>query len=335
MEKVRLGKTNLYVSRIGMGGIPIQRDDIDNAYNVVRCAYINGINFFDTAKAYTVSEEYLGNAFRKLKAEFADFRKSIIIASKSMSLTYEAMMRDILDSIKKMDCDYIDLYQFHNLQPGKDFSGAKEALIEAKEKGLIRHIGVTSHNRDYLNVLINDPLFETIQYPFNIVERQGEELFRKANKLDVGVIGMKPLAGGAIDDGAIAIKYILNKDFVVVPIPGMGSVEEIIRNTKAVSESLTAKDLERIEEYQLTLDGDFCRRCGYCKPCTKGIDIPFVFLCEGYYKRYNLKEWAIERYNTIKVKASKCIECGMCESRCPYKLPIIKKIKEAVKVLEK
>lgn len=334
MEKVRLGKTNLYVSRIGMGGIPIQRDDKDNAYNVVRCAYINGINFFDTAKAYTVSEAYLGDAFKKLKVEFANFRENIIIASKSMSLTYDDMMRDVLDSINKMDCSYIDLYQLHNLQPGKDYSGAKKALVEAKEKGLIRHIGVTSHNMDYLSELINEAIFETIQYPFNIVERQGEELFKKANKLDIGCIGMKPLAGGAIDDGAIAIKYIVNKDFLVVPIPGMGSVEEVLNNVKAVGKIITSSDLEKIKEYQATLDGDFCRRCGYCKPCTKGIDIPFVFLCEGYYKRYNLKEWAIERYNTIKVKASECIECGMCELRCPYKLPIIKKLKEAIKVLE-
>lgn len=334
MEKVRLGKTNLYVSRIGMGGIPIQRDNDDNAYNVVRTAYVNGINFFDTAKGYTVSEAYLGEAFKKLKTEFKGFRESIVIASKSMSLTYDAMMNDVLDSIKKMDCDYIDLYQFHNLQPGKDYSGAKAALIEAKQKGLVKHIGVTSHNMDYLNELISDPLFETIQYPYNIVERQGEELFRKANKLDIGVIGMKPLAGGAIDDGAIAIKYIVNKDFVVVPIPGMGSVEEVINNVGAVQSKLNESDLTKIKEYQATLDGDFCRRCGYCKPCTKGIDIPFAFLCEGYYRRYNLQEWAIQRYNTMKVKASECIECGLCESHCPYNLPIIKKLKEAVKVLE-
>ena len=179
MKKVRLGKTGLMVSRIGMGGIPIQKDDENNAYKVVKEAYINGINFFDTAKAYTVSEEFLGKAFAKLKEEFGGFRNSIVIASKSMSLTYEGMMKDIIDSIEKMGCDYIDLYQFHNLQPGKDFSGAKRAMIEAKEKGLIHHIGVTSHNQDYLWELINDNLFETIQYPFNIVERQGKDLFRE------------------------------------------------------------------------------------------------------------------------------------------------------------
>ena len=334
MQKVKLGKTNLLVSRIGMGGIPIQRDNRDNAYNVIKEAYLSGINFFDTAKAYTVSEEFLGLAFKKLEEEYPGFRKSIVIASKSMSLTYEGMMKDILDSIEKMGCGYIDLYQFHNVQPGRDYSGARKAIIEAKGKGLIHHIGVTSHNGDYLKELLDDELFETIQYPFNIVERQGKELFRKANELNIGVIGMKPLAGGAIDDGVTAIKYIVNQDFVVIPIPGMGSVEEVRQNAKAVDEALTDKELEKIKEYQATLDGDFCRRCGYCKPCTKEIDIPFVFLCEGYYRRYNLKEWAIERYSTIKVKASECIECGACESRCPYKLPIIKKLKEAIKVLE-
>ena len=334
MDKVRLGKTGLEVSRIGMGGIPIQRIDNDKAYEVVKAAYVRGINFFDTAKAYTVSEEYLGYAFKRLSLEYPHFRESIVIASKSMAASYEGMMADVLDSIKKMGCEYIDIYQFHNLQPSKEYSGARRALIEAKEKGLIRHIGVTSHNKEYLEKLVDDPLFETIQYPFNAVERQGIELFRKANKLDIGVIGMKPLAGGAIDDGAIAIKYIVNNDFVVVPIPGMASTDEIDQVVKAADEVLTEADLVKIKEYQETLGNDFCRRCGYCKPCTKGIDIPFVFLCEGYYKRYNLKDWAIERYNSMKVKASECIECHACESRCPYGLKIVSKLKEAIKVLE-
>lgn len=335
MQKVELGKTGLMVSRIGMGGIPIQRDNSDIAYEVIKCAYLSGINFFDTAKAYTVSEEYFGNAFRKLKEEYPNFRETIVIASKSMSLTHDAMMKDIIDSINKMDCGYIDIYQFHNLQPGKDFSGAKRAMLEAKEKGLIRHIGVTSHNCNYLLELISDELFETIQFPFNVVERQGVELFKKANALNIGVIGMKPLAGGAIDDGVTALKYILNQDFLIVPIPGMGSVEEVKNNVKATIESITSEEAEKIRKYQETLTGDFCRRCGYCKPCTKGIDIPFVFLCEGYYRRYNLIDWAKDRYSSMTVKASECIACGACEARCPYNLPIIKKLKQAVEVLEK
>ena len=334
MIKVKLGKTNLNVSRVGMGGIPIQRISKDEAYDVIACAYESGINFFDTAKAYTISEEYLGYAFNNLKEKHPNFRQSIVVATKSGSLSYDAMVNDVMDSINKMGCDYIDLYQFHNLQPGKDYSGARSALIDLKEKGLIKHIGVTSHNLEYLQELINDSLFETIQYPFNVVERQGVELFKKANSLNIGVIGMKPLAGGAIDDGAIAIKYITDNDFLVVPIPGMGTVNEVKEIVKAVEEKLNDDDLVKIKQYQESLGSDFCRRCGYCKPCTKGIDIPFVFLCEGYYKRYGLKEWAKERYNTMKVKASECIECKMCESRCPYGLKIVDKLKEAIKVLE-
>lgn len=334
MEKVRLGKSNLMVSRIGMGGIPIQRDDKDNAYDVVRCAYQNGINYFDTAKAYTVSEEFLGYAFAKLAKEFDNFRESIVIATKSMDRSYEGMKRDILDSINKMGCEYIDLYQVHNLQPGQDYSGAKEALKEAKELGLVKHIGVTSHNMDYLFELLNEEMFETIQYPFNIVEDQGKDLFKKARDLDFGLIGMKPLAGGAIDDGASAIKYILDQDFIVVPIPGFGNVKEVENIVSASSERISEEDLRKIQNYKDTLKGDFCRRCGYCKPCSVGIDIPFVFLCEGYYRRYNLPEWAKERYSTIKVKASSCIECGKCETRCPYHLHIIEKLKKAREVLE-
>ena len=334
MEKVLLGKTGLLVSRVGMGGIPIQRDNANNAYEVIKEAYIKGINLFDSAKAYTVSEEYIGQAILKLEKEFVNFRESIVITSKSMAKTYEGMKKDIIDSIEKMHCQYIDVYQLHNVQPGNDYSEAIRAIEDAIKEGLVKHIGVTSHNLNYLNEMIDTGTFETIQYPFNIVEEQGRDILKKAYNLGIGILGMKPLAGGAIDDGAIAIKYILNQDFVAIPIPGMGSVKEVDEITSVVKGNYTVLEEAKIKEYKNTLTGNFCRRCGYCKPCTKGIDIPFVFLCEGYYRRYNLKEWAIERYNTIKVKASNCVNCGICEQRCPYHLPIRKKLKEAIEVLE-
>ena len=198
-----LGKTNIYVNEIGCGGIPIQHVDQNVVNEMIDEMIKQKINFIDTARGYTVSEELLGIALEGKREKF-------ILATKSMSRTYEGMKKDIETSLKNLKTDYIDLYQIHNVSLGEDISGALMALEEAKKEDKIRHIGVTSHSVKCLDMLINNPIFETIQYPYNIVENQAEELFEKANKMNIGIIVMKPLAGGAIDDAKLAIKYILN-----------------------------------------------------------------------------------------------------------------------------
>ena len=322
-----LGKTNIYVNEIGCGGIPIQHVDQNVVNEMIDEMIKQKINFIDTARGYTVSEELLGIALEGKREKF-------ILATKSMSRTYEGMKKDIETSLKNLKTDYIDLYQIHNVSLGEDISGALMALEEAKKEDKIRHIGVTSHSVKCLDMLINNPIFETIQYPYNIVENQAEELFEKANKMNIGIIVMKPLAGGAIDDAKLAIKYILNNDNVSVVIPGMESIKQIQENNSVKKGAYTLEELNKIDLIKNELNNDFCRRCGYCMPCPKGINIPFSFLVEGYFSRYNLKEWAVSRYQSMKVKPSACIECGICETKCPYNLPIRRKLKEVVKVLE-
>ena len=322
-----LGKTNIYVNEIGCGGIPIQHVDQNVVNEMVDEMIKQKINFIDTARGYTVSEELLGIALEGKREKF-------VLATKSMSRTYEGMKQDIETSLKNLKTDYIDLYQIHNVSLGEDISGALMALEEAKKEDKVRHIGVTSHSVKCLDMLINNPIFETIQYPYNIVENQAEELLEKANKMNIGVIVMKPLAGGAIDDAKLAIKYILNNDNVSVVIPGMESIKQIQENNSVKKGVYTQEELNKIDLIKNELNNDFCRRCGYCMPCPKGINIPFSFLVEGYFSRYNLKEWAVSRYQSMKVKPSACIECGICETKCPYDLPIRRKLKEVVKVLE-
>lgn len=321
----RLGKTDLVINEVGFGGIPIQRVDKETVKDIIKELINQGINFIDTARGYTISEEYLGEALIGVRDKF-------IIASKSMARTYETMKKDIEISLHNLKTNYLDLYQCHNVQLGEDISGAIKALLEAKEEGKIRHLGITSHSYEFLDQLLDQDLpFETIQFPYNFLETKAETLFKKANVKDCGVITMKPLAGGAIDNGKVAIKYILNNPHVSVAIPGMASVEEVKINASVKDFTLTEADYNYIEKVRSELSEDFCRRCGYCLPCTVGINIPGAFLFEGYYKRYNLKEWAISRYQTLSVKPDACIECGKCETRCPYKLKIISKLKEVRK----
>ena len=316
-----LGKTNLKVNEIGFGGIPIQRINSADVVNIIDEMEKAGINYIDTARGYTVSEEYLGNALQGRRDKF-------ILATKSMSRDYEGMKKDIDISLKNLQTDYIDLYQCHNVNEKDNITGALKALQEAKALGKIGHIGVTSHSLKFLTSIIDTTKFETIMFPYNIIETEAEDLFKKAKKRNIGVIVMKPLAGGAIDNGAIALKFIINNSDVSVIIPGMGTVEEVKANAMVKAGDYTQEEMQYIEKIRVELNGDFCRRCQYCLPCTVGIDIPGSFLIEGYYTRYNLKEWAMQRYNNLIVKASECIECGECESRCPYHLHIIDKLKK-------
>ncbi len=330
MEKRILGKTNYEVSIVGFGGIPIQRTDKDTAVEILREALNQGINFIDTARGYRESEALIGHALEVLG------RDKFILATKSMNRTYDGILEELHTSLKLLRTDYIDLFQFHNIADKATLDkvlaegGALQALKEAKEKGLIREIGLSSHSADLLDIAIDTGEFSTIQFPYNAVERQGEPIFEKAKKNNIGVIIMKPLAGGALSNGELAMRFILENPNITVVIPGMDSVEQVRQNTKAGNElrKLTDEEREVLEKEAATLGTEFCRRCGYCAPCTVGIDIPTQFVIDAYYTRYDLQDWAIARYNSMSVKASECIECAECESRCPYNLPIVEMLKK-------
>lgn len=335
MEYRVLGKTNLKISRLGLGGIPIQKIDAEGTKKLISDLIKEGVNFIDTARGYTVSEEYLGYALEGVRDRF-------VIATKSMSRTKEAMAKDIDISLKNLRTNYIDLYQIHNpsekdLETVMASGGALEALYEAKAQGKIGHIGITLHSADLFKKAVDLPWVETIMFPYNIVETQGEELISLCQKKDIGFICMKPLAGGAIDDAVTALRFIVSNPAVTVVIPGMADCDEIKQNVSAIEDTtpLSVKEQEKIAKIRENLGTNFCRRCNYCAPCTVGINISAVFLFEGYYSRYNLKDWAIDRYANLAKTASDCIECGVCETRCPYNLPIREMLKKAAEVMGK
>ncbi len=335
MEYRTLGKTGLKISRLGFGGIPIQKIDAEGTRELIRELMAEGVNFIDTARGYTVSEEYLGFALEGVRDNF-------VLATKSMARTKEAMARDIDVSLKNLRTDHIDLYQIHN-PSAKDIEqvmakdGALEALYEAKAAGKIGHIGITLHSVELFRQAVELPWVETIMFPYNIVETQGEELINKCAQNNIGFICMKPLAGGAIDDAAIAMRFVVSNPDVTVVIPGMADKNEILQNVAATSDTtpLNAEEKNKVAKIREELGTNFCRRCNYCAPCAAGINIPAVFLFEGYYSRYDLKEWASERYSQLAKTASDCIGCGACESRCPYDLPIRQMLKAAAEIMGK
>ena len=331
MEYRILGKTGLKISRLGFGGIPIQRIDAEGTKTLIHQLKDAGVNYIDTARGYTVSEEYLGYALEGIREDF-------VLATKSMSRTREAMAKDIETSLKNLRTDHIDLYQIHNpttaqleqvVAPG----GALEALLEAKAAGKVGHLGVTAHSLDTFKMALEMDWVETIMFPYNIVESQGQELIHQCAEKNIAFICMKPLAGGAIEDANLSLRYICANDDVTVVIPGMAEPKELQQNLAAVSNTapLTEEEKAKFQQVRDQLGTQFCRRCNYCQPCTVGISISNVFLFEGYLQRYGLADWAKDRYAGLEKKASDCVGCGACEERCPYHLPIREMLKQAVK----
>ena len=331
MEYRVLGKTGLKISRMGFGGIPIQRIDAAGTKKLMHQLLAAGVNYIDTARGYTVSEGFLGEALEGIREHF-------VLATKSMARTKEAMAADIETSLKNLRTDHIELYQVHNptvaqLEQVIAEGGALEALLEAKAAGKIGHIGLTAHAIEVFEKALELDWVEAIMFPYNIVETQGEDLIKACTEKNIGFVDMKPLAGGAIEDASLAMRFVVSNPDVTVVIPGMATEEEIAQNLEATNNTapLTAEELAGVAEVRQQLGTQFCRRCNYCAPCTVGIAIPTVFLFEGYLSRYGLEDWAHKRYETLSVKASACIGCGVCETRCPYELPIRDMLKAAAK----
>ena len=335
MEYTNLGNTGLKVSRLGFGGIPIQRITQEEATALIRKLPEYGINYIDTARGYTVSEEYLGIAMEGIRDKF-------VLATKSMARTREAMEKDIETSLKNLRTDHIDLYQVHNAPPAQmsivtGEGGALEALLEAKAAGKIGHIGITAHEIGTFEMGLEMDWVETIMFPYNFVELQAADLIRKCAEKGKGFICMKPLAGGAIENAPLAMRFIASNKDITVNIPGMANEDELKQNVAAACDPapLSEDDLKEVQNIRDTLGNQFCRRCNYCQPCTMGINISFCFTINGYLTRYGLKDWAIGRYKGMAVEPNACIECGMCESRCPSHLPIIEMLKDVYSNFQK
>lgn len=331
MQKRILGKTGLAISVIGFGGIPIQRFNQTLANEVLETCIAEGITFIDSARGYGQSERLIGQAIKGQRDLF-------VLASKSPAKDKATMADDIAISLDAFQTDYIDLYQCHFVKDMDQYhmitgpGGAYEALMEAKVSGKIKHIGITAHNKDILAHAIETGLWDTIQFPYNFVETQGLEVFKRAHELGIGIIIMKPLAGGAISDVDLSLRFILDNPHVSVAIPGMESKSQVLQNAQVGHrhKPLSQAEIDHIQHIRDTLGNQFCRRCGYCGPCPQHIDIPLMFILRGYVERYDLEEWAKTRYQSLSKTASDCIKCGVCEPRCPYDLKIRDMMDEVV-----
>ena len=318
MRTVSLGTTGLTATAPALGCLPLQRRSVEDAVSLLRKAYDAGINFYDTANAYTDSEYKIGLAL-------SDVRENIIIATKSTTTDKEGTWTNIRNSLKMLKTDYLDLFQFHCVQTVPDINdpnGAFAAALEAKERGIIRHIGVTTHLIEIAEKCVDSGWFETMQFPFSYISAQRDlDLAKKCAGKGMGFIAMKGLAGGLLTNVDACHAFMKQYPYVV-PISGVQTEEELTQWIEAANRDpdMTPQLQAQIDKDRAELAGNFCRGCGYCMPCP--VEIPInnaarmnMLLRRSPYKPYMTEEWH-EKMNRI----NNCLECGSCASKCPYQL---------------
>ena len=328
MKTIRLGKTELQVSELGYGGIPIIPLGFDKAIEMVKYCYDRGINFYDTANMYGDSEKKIGAALESV-------RDQVIIATKTLARDAAGAASHIDLSLENLNTRYLDLFQFHNIAEDAELKqilspdGAMSAVQAAKAAGKIRHIGFSSHNIDTAIRVCRTGLFSTIQFPFNFIEKEPlDELFKVALEKDMGIIAMKPLGGGLLESASLCFGFLQQYPYVV-PIPGLSTREELdeILQLYAAPKSLSQADLKEIEQIRQDLGKNFCHRCRYCLPCEQDVRITDVMMFRPMARRLE-PALAVAFTKDAMESVDNCNECQECLPKCPYHLGIPDVIRE-------
>ena len=314
MKQIVLGKTGITTPQNAFGALPVQRVDMNMAVKLLRRAYEGGMTFFDTARAYSDSEEKLGEAFDGM-------RDRIFISSKTQAKTPEKFWSDLETTLKNLRTDYLDIYQFHCAsvcyRPG-DGTGMYEAMVEAKKQGKIRHIGITAHLIGVAEDIVKSGLYETLQFPFSYLANEREiKLVEDTEKAGMGFIAMKGLAGGLLTNSKACMAFM--SKYNALPIWGIQREEELEEWLSFFNEDIEMTDeiAAFIEEDRKSLQGDFCRGCGYCMPCSVGIQINNCARMSQLIRRAPSANFLGEEWQGLMGKIDDCIDCGLCKSKCP------------------
>jgi len=324
---IKLGKSGMEVTRIGFGGIPIQRLSEQQAVKVIRRALDGGINWIDTANDYGNSEERIGKAIKSYP------RSELLVFTKGTGRDRQTLREQIELSLQRLQTPYIDLYQFHIVPDPQTWrtmqdNGTFDLVREYRETGKIRHIGASAHSRDVALALLEHPEIEVLQFPFNfIAEDQGRQLVDACRSKDIGFIAMKPFGGGALDDASACIRYLLAVPGIVAD-PGFEHVEEVDEVLSLWKEGAHLSDENRrtIEGLRRELGTRFCRRCGYCLPCPQEVHIVTLMTMGTLVKRFPADRLSEDWIAGAAESIEQCIQCGECEEKCPYELSIIEEI---------
>ena len=345
MKKRRLGKTGWEISVISFGAIKLPQLSQRDCDLLLNRAIDLGINFVDTADCYGDSEEKIGKALSRRREEF-------YLSTKVDERDGPGVVEKLERCLRRLKTDWIDLVLFHDVR-GSDYEkifekGGLEALEKAKGQGKVSQIGISIHQSiPMMEKAIDSGAFSVLMVAYSAIDedRLSADLLPSAHKKGVGLIAMKPLAGGKLAEpmkgwnlkyfkrespAQVSLRYILTNPHITCAIPGMTNLKELEENVKVGKEpgDLTSDEISIFMNWVGEIGKGFCRNCGYCLPCPEKIPIPDIIRIEGYYERYGMKKWAIEQYRLLPVKAGACSFCEQCLERCPYGVPISEHLRE-------
>jgi predicted aldo/keto reductase-like oxidoreductase len=337
MKKIRLGKTGLWVSRIGIGGIPLTRPSEEDAIRVVHRALELGINFIDTAWGYQPSEERIGKSLASSNVP----REAIVLCTRTHVNDRETAETHLAECLDYLHTDYLDIWQLHNVSTRETYhammgvGGAFEAAQDVRNAGKVHHLGISGHNVDIMLEAVKTGLFEVIQFPLNFISNEAlDELLPYTSQHGIGFIAMKPFAGGRVRNANLAIKYLLQFDHVV-PDPGVETVaelEEIVDIVNGNNWDLSETERPEIQAIREELGTRFCRQCQYCMPCPQGVNIWMLMILKVMYTLWPLENF-LDMEDVVNSGRQRT-QCGACEPKCPYKLPIREMIQEHIAFFE-
>ena len=326
MRMIRLGKTGINVPQNAFGALPIQRVSEEEAVRLLQNAYDGGMRFFDTARAYSDSEEKVGKAFEGM-------RDKVYISSKTMATTREKFEEDLNTTLTNLKTDYLDLYQLHCVSKCyTEEDDLYDCLVEAKKQGKIRHIGITAHKIGVAEDIVKSRLYETLQFPFSYLASERDiALVQSCKENDIGFIAMKGLSGGLLNNSRACMAFM--SQYEALPIWGIQRQSELYEWLSFFDDEVTMTDdiKDFIEKDRKELLGEFCRGCGYCMPCTAGITINQCARMSQMIRRAPSENWLTDHWQKEMLKIDSCVDCGLCKTRCPYELDIPVLLKKNLK----
>ncbi|NMA66816.1 MAG: aldo/keto reductase [Clostridiaceae bacterium] len=373
MQYRDFGNTGIKISTLGFGAMRLPQKlingknvyDEDESIKIIHRAFELGINYIDTAPGYCdrKSESIVGKALK-------GWRDKVYVSTKnpiedSSGSNYRKRLEN---SLKELDVEYIDFYHMWGInwalfeEKINVKNGPMSEAIKAKEEGLIRHISFSFHDKpENMIKLIDTGLFETVLCQYNLLDRSNEQAIEYAHDKGLGVVVMGPVGGGRLgapskviknllpgkvkSSAEIALRFVITNRNVTCALSGMENIKMIEENALIASneDCLSTEELKAINdamEENKRLAELYCTGCNYCMPCPKEVNIPLNFQLMNYHRVYGLTDYARSEYGNIgKVehlkgkKAEECVECGLCENKCPQKIEIRRQLKETVKAL--
>lgn len=357
MEYRKLPHGTERISVIGMGTSVAGETSVENVVETVTYALDHGVNYFDMAGGHAAIFPGMGIALEGRRREAmlqVHFGADYTSGEYGWNPTLDGVKRSVEWQLRNLKTDYIDFGFIHCLDEAADLeayekNGVLRYLLDMKDQGVVRHIGLSTHAPDLANRVLDMKILDMMMFSINPMYDYGQgayaigganeryDLYRRCEKEGVGISVMKPFNAGQLLDAkkspfhqaltpAQCIQYALDRPGVLTVLPGSANVEQLKQNLSWLDCAQAERDYSVISALTPDETQGKCVYCKHCHPCPAGLDISLI---NQYYDLSRLgDELAKEHYRSLEKTASDCVQCGHCTSRCPFHVDQMARMQE-------